>query len=200
MWQVYSLLLKSYRQTWFSLAMVCLSLLIACAGLSAVLLINEGAKQSYTGDTSSMLLRAEYQITPLSEEQDISFDDYRLIKQMGLWSAVAIDTSRYQLYFKNQQLTQRSVQLIGIDALSLLNQNVTSHTLGKDTQTKALNNAQAQAPANDNFERLVDVGASLSLSEPKTFIHPKFAKELGFIRRSDTVYWRRTVTAAAFLY
>jgi len=45
---VYQIILKSYRQTWFSLLMVCISLLIGCAGLSAVLIINQGAKASYT--------------------------------------------------------------------------------------------------------------------------------------------------------
>jgi putative ABC transport system permease protein len=172
---VYKLLLKSYRHTWFSLTMVGLSLLIACAGLSAVLLINQGAKQSYTSETSLRVLPAKYQITAVDDTQTISSADYASLKRSGVPLATAVAETSKHLYREQQRITQRRVRLLGVDFLSLLNQSVVRAKVpssgGLDFPTT---NSVATSQVDQNR-----ISGNLGFAEAVTLIHPKFLKELG---------------------
>lgn len=164
----YRLLVQSYRQTWFSLLMACLSLLVACAGLSAVLLVNEGAKQSYSGQSAPRILPAQYQIVTNADNQTLSLDDYLEIKRLGISRAVAIAETAQHLYVNQQQITQRRAKLIGIDFLALLNRAQVSKTKESENTLAADGDGTTQ-----------ETFGALSFASPTTIMHPNYLKELG---------------------
>jgi putative ABC transport system permease protein len=169
------MLVLSYRQTWFSLAMVWLSLLTACAGLSAVLLINQSAKQSYSADSANAILSARHQILPIQDSNPISLENYRLIKQQGLSEAIAISTARVTLFADSKPLGQR-IDLIGVDVLALLNQVKVS-----DSQADSSANMQ-KAPTSANP---LQIGQRMGFNQDLTLAHPRLLEELSITE--DTV-------------
>ncbi|MFC4700562.1 FtsX-like permease family protein [Glaciecola siphonariae] len=199
MWQVYNLLLASYRNTWFSLLMVVLSLLIACAGLSAVLIINQGAKQSYTGSSASFLVPARHQIVALNASVPLSKADYASLRRQG-YRLSAIAETKQRLYIGDRRLSARRISLIGVDALPLLNQSyaaprgsiarspslssqltsdVSSASTSASASTLALTDEQ---PDTSVDWLLTQAGAGLGLSG--VMMHPQLARELN-VKQGD---------------
>lgn len=172
--QVLRLLWLSYRQTWFSLLMVGLSLLIACAGLSAVLLINQSAKQSYSGDTASLVLDASHQLVPADDNSAISMAHYAHIKQMGISEAVAVTTVRHSLYLDGNRLPDR-IDLIGVDVLALLNQVV----------VRANNQALLGLEASNEQSRINNqIGQQLGFNQNLMLAHPRLLEERKILPQS----------------
>ncbi len=154
--------------------MVCFSLLVACAGLSAVLLINQGAKQSYSGQTAVRILPAHHQIVARDDTQAISTKDYADIKAQGLQKAVAIAESSRHLYLEKKRITQRRATLIGIDFLALLNQSKMSNSA---EGLQALNTTETQPR--------IDLSGNISFASPLALIHPSYMQELGLDKHSS---------------
>lgn len=153
--------------------MVLCSLLIACAGLSAVLLINQGANQSFTGSNSEQLFSASHQIIAANEGQAITLNDYVSLKKLGGSNAIAIVQSNTHLYLNNEQLTQRRVSVIGLDYLSLMNQSFVTREAQPDNALTLQSSEKSLEPNSQTSF------SALGFSEPRTLIHPKFMQELG---------------------
>ena len=187
--KTYRLILSSYRETWVSLTMVLVSLIVACAGLSAVLLINQGAKQSYSGSTSEQLLPATYQIVARTKERAIDVADYVALKKLGLSNAVALAETSKHLFSNKQQITQRRVNVLGIDFLSLLNQSRVSLGAGAlQSNSEVLSNIDTNQKQRHQQQEYLEIFSGFSLGRPLSYIHPKFLKELG-INESESLYF-----------
>ncbi|WP_395345199.1 FtsX-like permease family protein [Ningiella sp. W23] len=163
---VFRLLMLSYKHTWFSLMMVILSLIIACAGLSAVLIITAGAKQSYSESSASALLNARHEISvqqlETRQSEGISKDEYAKLRALGIAPLIAVSSLNAHLYVSNKRVTQKPAQIIGIDVLASLNQ---VHFSTKQGESVSANSAPSTQ--------------SLVFSEEIVLIHPRFADELG---------------------
>ena len=152
--------------------MVCISLLIGCAGLSAVLIINQGAKASYAEPSSNRLLPLNHQIIASSPNHSISASDYAEIKALGMSQAVAVLEHSAHVYLEGERISQRQVELIGIDFLSLLNQaSVQSY----DETSASPESTQKATTANIDA---IDLAPSFGFTAPTSLIHPKFLQEL----------------------
>lgn len=159
--EVLRLLLLSYRQTWFSLVMVGLSLLIACAGLSAVLLINQSAKESYSGDATSIILAASHQIVSLNNNS-ITVAQYAQIKQQGFSESVAVTSTNRDVFIDGKRLPQ-SIDLIGVDVLSLMNQVVVQN----NTEQKNKQATREQGSASNMISQQLGFNQNFMLAHPR---------------------------------
>lgn len=113
------MLIKTYQATRFSLLMLLASLIIASAGLSAVLLLNESAKQSYAAQQDALVPGASHQIVAKNTQKPIQKSDYAQLRQQGI-NLVAVARVSAHIYHNDKQLTQRSVDIIGVDTLALI--------------------------------------------------------------------------------
>ncbi len=175
--------------------MVLCSLLIACAGLSAVLIINQGANQSFTGGSSGQLFSASHQIVATNEGQVITLDDYVALKKRGISNAIALIQSKTHLYLNNEKLTQRRVSVLGLDYLSLMNQSFVTREAQPDnavtSQSSERNSHTSSSASQDDMNSFRAQG----FSEPRTLIHPKFMQELG-IDEGHTLYFDANASKA----
>lgn len=114
------MLLQSYWHTKFSLLMLLSALLIATSGLSAVLIINHSAKQSYEQETTYLLPNVSHQIVAKNQLHALSKADYAYLKKLGFDELVAYATSKHQLYQGNRRVNQRRISLTGIDLVSAI--------------------------------------------------------------------------------
>lgn len=114
------LLLQSYRQTKFSLMMLTSALLIASGGLSAVLIINHSAKQSYNHDSIYLLPNVSHQIVAKNPQQPLRKHDYADLKKRGFTELVAYATSKHRLYQNDALGLDSRIAVIGIDFVSAL--------------------------------------------------------------------------------
>jgi putative ABC transport system permease protein len=114
------MLLQSYRHTKFSLVMLFSALLIATSGLSAVLVINHSAKQSYEQETTYLLPNVSHQIVAKNQHHALSKDDYAALKKLGFDELVAYATSKHPLYQGDKLVNQGRISLTGIDLVSAI--------------------------------------------------------------------------------
>lgn len=114
------LLLQSYRQTKFSVLMLMGALIIATSGLSAVLIINHSAKQSYQQDNTYLLPNVSHQIVAVNSSQKLTKQDYAELKKRGFNELVAYATSKHRIYHNNALGLVNRVSVTGIDFVSAL--------------------------------------------------------------------------------
>ncbi|MDT0596406.1 FtsX-like permease family protein [Glaciecola petra] len=149
-------LLKSYKNSKFSLAMLMVSLIIGTSGLAAVLIVNNSAKQSISTNTHHIIPYANFKITALSNDKVISKQDYSNLKRAGFTNLVAVAQSRHHLYLNEEKVTERRITITGIDGFSLLLTAVANNTLNGDAhrnsarQNNQNNNALVQLPFTNN--------------------------------------------------
>lgn len=156
------LLLKSYKNSKFSLAMLIVSLIIGTSGLAAVLIVNNSAKQSISANAHHIIPNANFQITALSNDKTISKQDYADLKRAGFADLIAVAQSRHHLYFNSERVTKRRITITGIDSFSLIPSAVANTEFNGDTPTNSTGKSQGN---NDALMRL-------SLTGNSAFAHP----------------------------
>jgi putative ABC transport system permease protein len=114
------MLLQTYRQTKFSLVMLLSALLIATSGLSAVLIINHSAKQSYAQQNTYLLPNVSHQIVAKNAHQVLSKHDYAELRKHGFAELVAYATSKHRIYPQQTFLNSSRISITGIDLVSAL--------------------------------------------------------------------------------
>ena len=136
-----------------------LALVVACAGLSAVLLINSAAKASYASAHQPFLTEVEQRIVPRAG-QTLSKQDYAQLRRQGLTQLIPVLRSR-QTLTHTKNASQHSVLLLGIDTFAVLSY-LTSADKSKNKQSQPSQLSQLwQSPAS-------------------SMLHPHFAKQLGY--------------------
>lgn len=121
---------QSYSTSWLRLALLWLAMMIGCLGVSAVLVINQGARQSYVQQGQGLLPQVGYQLVA-APGSEISKADYAQVRRKGLIEAVALSTFSGQLFNPmGEQLTRQPVNITGFDSLSVLNYLATQQIEG----------------------------------------------------------------------
>jgi putative ABC transport system permease protein len=139
--------LKSYPSSWLRLVLLCMSLVIACMGVSAVLTINQGARQSYAQQGQGMLSQVSAKIQA-KDQQAISKTDYAQLRRLGVNEAVALSTVRSHLFNQQQQqLTTQKVTISGLDSLPVMASNKAIYQPGSDQSAPLLKAKSGQAQA-----------------------------------------------------
>lgn len=100
--------------------MLMASLIIASAGLSAVLVINSSAKQSYASDQQFLIPNVSYTITAKSSKIKLNKSDYSNLRLLGFEQVIAIAQNTQHIYADEQRITQRRITFTGIDTFSLI--------------------------------------------------------------------------------
>ena len=161
------MLLQSYRHTTFSLVMLLTALLIATSGLSAVLIINHSAKQSYQQETTYLLPNVSHQIVAKNSNQALSKLDYAELKKQGFNELVAYATSKHRIYQNQTSITDRRIAITGIDLVSAL----------------ALPAFQQKMRSAQNIGQETNL-LGLAVSATIAFSHPNFIKNLNLSDKS----------------
>ncbi len=145
----------------FSLAMLVTSLVIATSGLSAVLIINNSAKQSYSSDQLYLIDNVSYQIIAKSPHLPLTKADYAKFRRQGFDQIIALAQSRQHIYYNNKRVTSRAIDITGIDTLALasLLRTINSRLNSKASSTQQL-------------------FTNMSLTTPMAIVHPQLLAQL----------------------
>lgn len=117
--QLAKLSLATYWQNKAYASLVIVTLIIACAGLTAVQLINNTAKQSYADASQPMLKGVHWRIASQNPNLAIQKQDYVQLRTAGFNQAIPLLRSTQVLGVKNSERRFR-VELVGIDSFALL--------------------------------------------------------------------------------
>jgi len=165
-------LIKSYRNSKFSLCMLMASLIIAAAGLSAVLVINSSAKQSYSSDQQFLIPNVTHTITSTSSTLKLTKKDYSDLRVRGFHQLIALAQSKQHIYKNGQRITQRRIDFTGIDTFSLLTLPSFSRPTSLAKQTSSLTKSKAEMGEHNLLIK------QLSFSSPTAVLHPQLLKQL----------------------
>jgi putative ABC transport system permease protein len=156
------LIWASYQHNASRVALVLIALITACAGLSAVLVINNTAKNSYASAGQPFLQQVEQRITARSGHV-LSKQDFILLRRMGFTQLIPVLRSSQNVIHPKTGKLQR-LSLLGVDAFSIFSYSA------RDTSQVNQNNS---ATSTQELSQL--------WTPPFTsVIHPDFASELGF--------------------
>jgi len=164
-----SVLLNSYRNQLFSLLMLMCSLIIASAGLSAVLVINESAKQSYSTSQQYFVPNVSHHINSNRSQSTITKNEYAKLRRLGFSQLVAVGQFRSHVYIDGERISQRSVDFTGVDTSALLSLPGSSNTIipGDNEDT------------NSSERQFMDNTFALSSSnQMQGFLHPTLYQQL----------------------
>jgi putative ABC transport system permease protein len=129
--------MQSYPSSWLRLALLCLALMIGCLGVSAVLVINQGAKQSFAQQEQALFPLVGYQLVATSTTI-LSKTDYAHVRRLGVIEAVALSSISTILFdAQHHPLTEQPVNITGFDSLAVLNYLATQRVEGKLTPRQA---------------------------------------------------------------
>jgi putative ABC transport system permease protein len=177
-----SVLLKSYRNSKFSLSMLMASLIIAAAGLCAVLVINSSAKQSYSSQQQYLVPNVTYTIFSNSSSLMLTKQDYAALRIKGFSQLIAVAQTRQHLYINDQSMTKRRIDFTGIDTFSLLALPALSNPVPLADQAKQLNaNLRTQTGETNDIIR------QLSFEEPSAILHPQLLERLTRARNDNDI-------------
>lgn len=157
------LIWASYQHNFLRLILVLTALITACAGLSAVLVINDAAKISYASASQPFLQQVEQRILPKSGHS-ISKQDYTSLRRFGFTQLIPVLRSSQNIIHPVTGAPQR-ISLLGIDTFSIL-----SYT-ASNTQQAQKNNSVTSTQGLQQLWRPPFV----------SLIHPDFANELDFV-------------------
>jgi putative ABC transport system permease protein len=156
--------------------MLMASLIIAAAGLSAVLVINSSAKQSYSSEQQFLIPNVTHTITSNSSTLKLTKEDYSDLRVKGFYQLIAVAQTKQHIYKNGQRITQRRIDFTGIDTFSLLTLPSFSkpvplaEQVGSTTQHKA-----EMGVASDEPNQVIK---PLSFSNPTAVLHPQLLKQL----------------------
>ena len=176
------------------------SLIIAAAGLSAVLVINSSAKQSYSSEQQFLVPNVTYTITSISSRQKLTKQDYSALRVKGFSELIAVAQTKQHVYTNKQaasrttqanqstqtiQVTQRGIDFTGIDTFSLLSLPGFSNPIALTDLAEQTNASVKPNPStasnsvsnkpSDETNRLI---RQLSFSEPTAILHPQLLELL----------------------
>jgi putative ABC transport system permease protein len=177
-------LLKSYRNSKFSLCMLMTSLIIAAAGLSAVLVINSSAKQSYTSEQQFLIPNVTHTITSNSSTLKLTKQDYSDLRVKGFYQLIAVAQTKQHIYRNGQRISQRRIDFTGIDTFSLLtlpsfsNPTPLAKQVDSTTQHKAKKSAEKSAEKSVASDEISQLIKQLSFSDPTAILHPQLLRRL----------------------
>ncbi|WP_026843835.1 ABC transporter permease [Brumicola pallidula] len=175
-WPFLFVLLKSYSNSKFSLSMMMVSLIIAAAGLSAVLVINSSAKQSYSSEQQFLVANVTYTITSTSSKLKLSKQDYSALRVKGVNQLVAVAQTKQHVYVNKQRITQRRIDFTGIDTFSLITQPSFSNPVPLAEQQNAT--AQPDTGTSKASNEANQLIRQLSFNEPTAILHPQLLEIL----------------------
>lgn len=164
-----NILMQSYRPQSFAVLMLSVSLIIASAGLSAVLIINQSAKQSYASDQQYFVPNVSYQISARVNAKPLTKSDYAYLRRAGFTKLVAIAQLRSHVYQGEKRLSERSIDFTGIDSSALV-----SLTPNTSQQTNNETDRQAFAFSSNNLINY----------EMTAFAHPQLLKSLALDKQT----------------
>lgn len=167
--------------------MLIASLLIASAGLSAVLIINQSAKQSYTNKQSYFVPNVSHRIINNSSEDKISKQDYAQLRQKGFTALVAIAQFRSHVYSTTNsentastnvsaatklRVSSRAIDFTGVDTSALLS---LTPNISHGNQPPINTDSSKQNTLNQDF---ILSGNSVLNYQLVAFGHPALIEEL----------------------
>ncbi|WP_339722182.1 ABC transporter permease [uncultured Paraglaciecola sp.] len=116
------LIWASYQTNKLRLALVFIALITACAGLSAVLVINNAAKNSYASSSQPFLQQVERRITARAG-QVLSKQDFATLRRLGFTQLIPVLRSAQNIVHPLTGNRTR-VTLLGIDTFAIINFSV----------------------------------------------------------------------------
>jgi putative ABC transport system permease protein len=140
------LIWASYQHNILRLVLVLIALVTACAGLSAVLIINDAAKNSYTSASQPFLQQVEQRILAQSGHS-ISKQDFSTLRRLGFTQLIPVLRSSQNIVHPITGQPQR-ILLLGIDTFSVLSYSASdsSEAEQKDIDTSTNGLAQLWRP------------------------------------------------------
>ncbi len=163
---------RSHSRLWATTAIVWLTLLLACTGLSTVLLINQTAKLSSQDTQHPFMPQSHWQLSK-TDQSAITLDEYVELRNAGWSHVVAVLDTHLTLTVKN---TERRVNVIGVDTLALLSLPDWATDVS-ETSTSVEISPFSFHPA---------LGSTIG-------IHPEFARHLGWDAKGEGVTHRGKV-------
>ncbi|PKG92966.1 ABC transporter permease [Paraglaciecola sp. MB-3u-78] len=157
------LIWASYQHNTLRLALVFIALVTACAGLSAVLVINSAAKNSYASASQPFLQQVEQRIIARSGHA-LSKEDFASLRRLGFSQLIPVlRTSQHIVH----PITGGSLQisLLGIDTFSVINYSASNGLKLEQNSSEAVSDELGQ----------------LWRPPYASVIHPDFATELNLI-------------------
>jgi putative ABC transport system permease protein len=148
------------------------SLLIAAAGLSAVLIINDSAKQSYQSNEQFLIENVQNQIVSVDNKTVLSTKDYARLRRAGFTELVAIAQTRQHIYLDGKRITQRSIDHTGIDTFALYNQLSRPSSLSTSEEQKSATEEE------DAQTTLMQFGLASFGAESQALVHPSLLASL----------------------
>jgi putative ABC transport system permease protein len=127
------LIWASYKYNKLRVAWVLIALIVACAGLSAVLVINATAKQSYASANQPFLQQVEQRIVARNGHI-LTKQDFASLRRLGFINLIPVARSTQNIIHPATGEYQQ-VSLMGIDAFSILSYSV-SHSLTNRQNTQ----------------------------------------------------------------
>jgi putative ABC transport system permease protein len=112
------LIWASYQHNTLRLTLVLTALITACAGLSAVLVINSAAKNSYASASQPFLQQVEQRILARSGHA-LSKQDFTSLRRLGFTQLIPVLRSSQNIVHPTTGLSQQ-IALLGIDTFSIL--------------------------------------------------------------------------------
>ncbi|MFT4746625.1 MAG: putative ABC transport system permease protein [Congregibacter sp.] len=156
------LIWASYQHNTLRVALVLIALITACAGLSAVLVINSAAKNSYASASQPFLQQVEQRITARSGHS-LSKQDFTSLRRLGFTQLIPVLRSSQNIIHPKTGETRR-LSLLGIDTFSIFSYSAsnTSQVVPNNTSPPTQDLSQLWTPPFTSV------------------IHPDFASELNF--------------------
>ena len=135
------LIWASYQHNTLRVLLVLIALITACAGLSAVLVINSAAKNSYASASQPFLQQVEQRITARSGHSLIK-QDFTSLRRLGFTQLIPVLRSSQNIIDTVSGKTQR-LSLLGIDTFSIFSYSNRNTALDEQnssgTSTQQLN-------------------------------------------------------------
>lgn len=160
---VLKLIWASYQYHTLRLALVLIALVTACAGLSAVLVINSAAKDSYASASQPFLQQVEQRILARSGHA-LSKEDFASLRRLGFSQLIPVLRSSQNIVHPTTGQTLR-ISLLGIDTFSIISYSA----------------RDASELDKNSSETVSDALGPLWRPPFASVIHPNFATELNLI-------------------
>ena len=156
--------------------MLMASLVIAAAGLSAVLVINSSAKQSYSSEQQFLIPNVTYTIVSNSSTLKLTKQDYSDLRLKGFYQLIAVAQIKQHIYKNGRRITQRRIDFTGIDTFSLLTLPSFSSPTPLTKQISPTMEHKAEMGVSlDGSKQLIQ---QLSFSNPTAVVHPQLLSQL----------------------
>jgi putative ABC transport system permease protein len=127
------LIWASYQHNMLRVVLVLIALITACAGLSAVLVINSAAKNSYASASQPFLQQVEQRITAQSGHS-LSKQDFTSLRRLGFTQLIPVLRSSQNVIQPVSGETQR-LSLLGIDTFSIFSYSVRNTSQDEQNST-----------------------------------------------------------------